>query len=503
MYLAVTEDVLRRVAALDEPRGQDRIAAVQRILTVDVRPMPWPVLLVNRRLVDRTPGLYELDELRRTEQELGPLVTSWLEDGALDGREEVILVESSPATVERELNGSEPGGIGTRTRIQTSRVLPQGAFELLDLSIALAEAEPYDEALAAAVRATPPTGPLGSAGTLEPWRVVITCPVPEGQPEISHRVVFTGDGGAEPPIVTGTPAGGRDAALEASAAVDLHPAEAVARLERRNTFVLAGELAVLGAAAALAWASGGLAYAARETPGWLGFGIVMALTALIFAIVPRFAPNETERSPDDTLELRRYYRSRLDLLRLAPSISAAAFAVAVLCAVVPPTLVDRLEVSPPTITFDASSAPVIARVQVAASGVGTDARIGMEIRTFSDAEAPGVLVGHVVSSGDSTGAVRFDTDVAMRSDTRYLAVQTWVAARDDVAPICTPADPAIPGCTVVAVPPLGADASMAGTSGTSSSSLSSTVVVGAPATAAPSPALVSAATTSPTNEPSP
>ncbi len=77
-----------------------------------------------------------------------------------------------------------------------------------------------------------------------PWRVVIECPTPVGEPPAQHRVVFTGTGDHEPAEVLGTPAVGWDLALEDAASVDLAPPTPSHRAERRLKVVLIAEMAI-------------------------------------------------------------------------------------------------------------------------------------------------------------------------------------------------------------------------------------------------------------------
>src|SRR6185312_2905287 len=103
-------------------------------------------------------------------------------------------------------------------------------FDLWELSGRLAIAHRDRGALFEAIRRAPTV--VAPAGTPDevPWRVVVTCPEPEGTPPVNHDVVFVGGGSVpEAAVVHGTPVDARDAALERDAGADLAPASALAR----------------------------------------------------------------------------------------------------------------------------------------------------------------------------------------------------------------------------------------------------------------------------------
>lgn len=466
VYLAHTETVLRQVPRLEPSLGgPQRVAAVQRILTGDTWPVEAPVLLLSDTNTDRAPGLYELDELRRANTVVERIATRWVDGATVTPvRDDVVVVDEGPTPT--GTSAAQLAGVATEIRARNARVLPQGVYPLADLSAALAAAEPSEESLVDAIAATPASGPLRTQGALEPWRVVVPCPVVEAQDAGAHEVMFGGDGSPEPPVVTGTTAGGIELALEHSGAHDLAPSFAVARLARRVDLLLVGELVAAVALTAAAWASGGLAFAARETPGWLGFGIAFALIAIVFAVAPRFAPDATDRSPDDTIELRRFYGSRLELLAWAPMLSVAAFALALLCALVPPALAGGPVVGPPSVEFLTSEDPVLARLTVATRDVATTGTVHVEVVGFADRDATGAVLVRLHAAGDETGAPVLGTMFALRPGTRYLTVATWTGTGE--APPCTPARSTGDDCTLVAVPPLGPDDAAATTLGSSS-----------------------------------
>jgi hypothetical protein len=496
VYLAHTESVLRGVERLDPSLTDgDRVAAVQRIVTGETWPVDAPVLLLSSTTIDRAPGLYELDELRRDNPAVERIATRWLDGGTVEPvRDDVVIVHDQGADIPTGAVSAELAGVRTDLTVREATVLPQGAYPLGELSRRLADAASNEDALVEALRATPASGPLRLEGVLEPWRVVVTCPTADPATGTTHQVVFTGDGTIEPPVVTGTPAGGMDLALEGSAAVDLEPRGAVARLARRLDVLLAGELAVAALLVGLAWVSGGLAFAARETPVWLGLAIAFGLTAVAFAIVPRFAVDATDRNPDDTFELRRFYASRLELFGWAPAVSVGAFLVALLCAIAPPALADDVAIGVPSVTFATTEQPVIAHVHVEATGLSSDDLVGVELREFDDLDTIGTVVGRSEATGGPTGIVPIDTSVALRPQARFLTIQTWTGSGS--APgTCTPATGPALGCTVVAVPPNGAGAA---TGSPATATATSTSVIVGPTT---TPSVSATASLSPTASP--
>ena len=91
---------------------------------------------------------------------------------------------------------------------------------------------------------------------------------------------------------------------------------------------------------AFAWASGGLALAARETTGWLALAFILGGAALAFAAAPFFAVRDRAGNMNDTYFLQYLYAARVDLFRLTAGISATLFAFALLVAVIPPMFAD-------------------------------------------------------------------------------------------------------------------------------------------------------------------
>ncbi|MGZ4149666.1 MAG: hypothetical protein ACXVQJ_06485, partial [Actinomycetota bacterium] len=214
------------------------------------------------------------------------------------------------------------------------------------------------------------------------------------------------------------------------------------------------ELAIVALLAVLGWLSGGMATALRETPGWFGFGVALAVSAIAAGAFGLFAPGDVEGDPNDTLVLRRFYDSRIDLLWWTTIVSAGLFAAALVVTLVPPALVSEHVVPSPTITFDTSRLPVTAEVRLDASGLPTDGVLIVDIRQFGSGDTTGTLVGRSSATGNASGTAQFRQTVALDQGAEYLAVT--VVREGDAPPTCTPALVEGPGCTIVSVPPLGA-----------------------------------------------
>lgn len=449
-YLASTEDVIARVVALRTGDPVDRLAQVRRVLTGTTAPIDAPVVL-SAGGSDRVPGLYELDELRRGDEMIAGLVDRRSRP-LPDGDDVVVLTDVPPAT------GSIASATETMTttqleQAQRARVLPQGIFPVMELSARIADAQPTEDSIVEAIKATAITStPLDER--TGPWRVVIECPVPVGDPPAQHRVVFTGTGDHEPAEVLGTPAVGWDLALEDAAGADLAPPAPSRRAERRLKIVLLAELGVAALVTGLAWASGALAQAVRETPGWLAFAVTIAVAAFAIGLVAFLGRSDPDGNSNDTYVLRRHYASRMQLLATSTMLSAGIFALALASAVVPPVLDAEPAVPAPIITFAAGNRVVTATVQLDARDIATDDVVTVEMRQFSAEEAEGVLIGRVTATGNSAGRVLVSEAMALDRGARYMTV--LVSVGDRSAATCTPAGPSGTGCTVASVPPLGA-----------------------------------------------
>ena len=453
-YLASTDDVIARVAALRSGDSVDRLAQVRRILTGTTAPIDAPVVLAARA-TDRVPGLYELDELRRSDSSIGALIDRRYH--ASPGADDVVVLSDGPSSA---IGATSSQGTETETltatqleQVQRARVLPQGIFPVMELSARIADARPTEESIVEAIKVSPTMGtPLDER--TGPWRVVIECPTPVGEPPLQHRVVFTGTGDHEPAEVLGTPAVGWDLALEDAASVDLAPPTPSHRAERRLKVVLIAEIAIAALLVALAWASGALAQSVRETPGWLGFAVTLGVAAFAVGLISLIGRSDADGNANDTFVLRHHYSSRMQLLATSSMLSAGIFAVALAAAIVPPVLDAEPPVPAPIITFAAGNRVVTATVQLDGRDLATDDLVTVEMRQYSAEQAEGVLVGRVTATGDSAGRVLVSEAMALDRGARYMSVLVTVGDRS--AETCTPAGATGTGCSVVSVPPLGA-----------------------------------------------
>jgi hypothetical protein len=492
-YLAHTEDVIRRMRRVETLDPVDRVVEARRVLTGRSEPVDAPVVLVSETRLSRAPGLYDLDELRYAEPAVEDAVTRFGEASPPRASSDdlvVLLDETDPGVQEQ--------GVQTRTE-QRTRVIPQGVFPVRELSVRLADADASEESLVDAIHDVPSFGTTLAAEVRRPWRVVVDCPVAEGDPPVDHRMLFTGTGDPEPPVVLGVPAGGWDAMIE-DGAVELDPPSEVHRAERRLRVLLLTQIGVTALAFVLAWIGGGLAFAARETPGWLGFAIALAAGAVVFAVFGLAVPRDPEGNPNDTFVLRGFYERRLEFLWWSTLISASLFAAALVAAFVPPMVAAqgaRPALPAPAISFDRSQDPVTARVQMELGGLGARDLLIVDMRTFDGDTDTGTLVGRVTASGDTAGGATVDTSVALDRPARYLAVAA--AFQGDPFPTCTPTAAEGPGCTIVAVPPQGAP----GQPGTTTIVVPTTPAPALPPDPVPSPSPVPSPTPSPFPVPSP
>ncbi|MET0801798.1 MAG: hypothetical protein ABWZ53_11600, partial [Actinomycetota bacterium] len=433
-YLASSDEVITRVRAITTSDPVDRLSEVRRVLTGTTAPIDAPVVLVAGAS-DRVPGLYEMDELRRSD----PSIASLLErraDATPGVDDVVVLTDTAP-------EGGAPQGSVAETmtttqleQVQRARVLPQGVFPVMELSARIADAPADEDSIVRAIHGTSSvSAPL--AERTGPWRVVIECPTPVGDPPVHHRAVFTGSGEHEPAQVLGTPAVGWDVALEDAAGVDLVPPLPAQRAERRLKMVLIAELAIAALLVTLAWASGALAQAVRETPGWLGFAITIAVAAFAIGLVSLLGRADADGNANDTFVLRRHYASRSQLLSVSTLVSAGIFALAIASAVVPPVLDAEAPVPAPMVTFAAGNRVVTATVQLEGRDIATDDLVTVEMRQFSGETAEGILIGRVTATGDSAGRVLVADAMALDRGARYLSVLVTVGERSSTT--CTPA----------------------------------------------------------------
>jgi hypothetical protein len=450
-YLAITEDVISAVADLGDASSRSS-SHVARILSGVAEPQDLPVVLMSQHSVTRAPGHYELDDLRSTEPAIDRVAarvgTSHVMAGASD---DLLIIDDDenggPTLVEA---GRQPTAVLTRPS-QRTRIVPQGVYRLDELSARLAIADPTDEAMIDAIRTTP----VYDARTVvlaEPWRVVITCPKPEGSPAMTHETLFTGMGAPEAAIAYGSPVDGWDLAVETSALADMAPAAEIARVEHRTWTLIATEAVVLAGLLALGWASGALRLAARETPGWLGLALVLAVAGISFGAIPLFAVRDPAANMNDTFVLRTLYESRLIMFRWAAAISAILFGLALMAGVIPPLSEGGRSVPAAAVTFDTSATPVTATMRVDATNIGAGHAVNVTMREYGAGDQVGTLVGDVTRNGNASGAVFMAETFALDPTARYISVLVTTNGRSAQS-ACNPSSTGTPGCTVLAVPP--------------------------------------------------
>ncbi len=453
-YLASSADVIKRVSQLKvgSEGSVERGAEIRRILTGTTHPLDAPVVLVGELPDGRGPGLYDLDDLRAT----GPTMSRAIATSESGSTDDLIVIsdEPEPSQPRRRFGFSSQERQSTAVEHPRTEVLPQGMYSVLELANRLADTPADVDAIVETIRRTPTYEGHREEHVGSPWRVVVECPEAEGDPPQYHRVVFTGTGDPEPLDVFGTPAAGWDVVLEDAATTDLAPDRATGRAEA----FLGGLLAVEGVTAVglllLTWLSGALGMASRETPGWLGFSIVLGIAAFAIGAVALYAPSGADGNANDTMVLRRFYESRSQLLSTATAISGGLFAIALLVGLVPPMLATNDTLPSPAVTFDARTTPVTTTVVLDAGGIGTDQTVSVEMRQYASAGSAGTTIGFVTANGDREGNVHVDQTAALDRGAQFMSVLVTV---DGVGPAdCSPTAPDATGCTVLAVPPLGA-----------------------------------------------
>ncbi|MDP9185164.1 MAG: hypothetical protein M3O29_05805, partial [Actinomycetota bacterium] len=203
-YGADVHEVIGRIMQLSTDDRTDRRAEIRQILTGTRAPSGAPVRLV---------------------------------DGRAGASNQVIrLPEAGP-------RGGDLGTVSTRAELRTDPGASlTGTYAADELAARLASADPTPETLADAIRRSPTFESRTADRVGRPWRVVITCPVPEGEPPSAHRVVFAGSGEPEQLDVFGIPASSWDLALEASASTDLTPSHGTRRAERLLAWLLLAEV---------------------------------------------------------------------------------------------------------------------------------------------------------------------------------------------------------------------------------------------------------------------
>ena len=461
-YLADSRDVVRRVRDLGTTDPNERIAAVRRILTGTAAPMDAPVVLIAGDRIDRVPGLYEMDELRRSERAVAILLDRYAQPNlAREGSDDIVVLHDEPpgpvgpsgTIVQPPPPPVETVAVQQHQRTEAT-VLPQGVYPVLELSTRLADAAADEDEIVTAIHDTPSFGSVISNEARTPWRVVVECPVPTGQPPANHLVVFTGTGEPEPAEVLGVPAVGGDVVLERVAMQDAVLPIPATRAERRLRVGLLGTAIAAAIVVIVTWLSGGLALAARETPVWLGLAVVLMVAGFAVGLITLASRSDAEGNANDMFVLRRHYASRMDLMWYATLATAGLFALAAAAGFVPPILSADAPVPAAAITFDASQRIVTATVVVTTTGLSTDDPVTVEMRQYPAESATGILIGRVTSTGDPSGSSVIREVVSLDRGARYMSV--LVTEGDDPVLACSPTEIGGPGCTIVSVPPLGA-----------------------------------------------
>ena len=222
-YLGITEDIIEVVKGLGE--DGDRQRRIEQLISGVSEPQDLPVILMSRRSVIRQPGRYELDDLRTREPEVGRVlaqVDAAFEPPARAEDDVVVIPDASRPTAAGTATAQAPTAMLTREREQALVVIPEGVYPLHDLAGNLAAAEREEDHLIEAIWDTAPVHSHASVLT-DPWRVIVTCPRPEGTEAATHDVLFTGTGDPEPAVVYGTPVDAWDVEVEAAALQDMAP----------------------------------------------------------------------------------------------------------------------------------------------------------------------------------------------------------------------------------------------------------------------------------------
>ena len=456
-YLAVADDVVNRVARLRRDDPIDRRRAINHLLTGDPAPRDAVVLLVASDRISTPPGLYELDALRADEPAIDRLIRREGDAPSGADTDEVLVLED----VDDDRNGSPMASAGVGTApvlqrapsVQRTERIPEGIYRLSELSSRLADAGTERDDIVDALRAVPRTTGAWHDRGLEPWRVVVECPVAEGDPPRSHRVVFAGDGRVAPGEVFGVPLSGREALYEDVAATTWAPATSLERVERRLRWSMIAIAAASALIAATAWITGALGFVAREEPWLLAAAVVCLTSALAVGAFTLARPAGQRANLNDTLVVRRATRDQVVFTEWMTGAVAVLAALALVFGVIAPILLlgrGEPSVPAPSVTFQQGRSPVAATVAIAADDVASDETMWVEMRTFGSAEAPATLIARMSASGDREGRIDFVQTVAVNPRAAFFSVLIWFG--DDERPTCTPTSASEPGCTVLAVP---------------------------------------------------
>jgi hypothetical protein len=456
-YLAVADDVVDRVARLPHDDPIDRRRAINRLLTGDPAPRDAAVVLVASGRVSTPAGLYELDALRADEPAIDRLVRREGDAPSGADTDEVLVLEDA----DDERNGSPVGSAGVGTArvlqrapsVQRTERIPEGIYRLSEVSSRLADAGTDRRDILDALRDVPRATGVWHDRGLEPWRVVVECPIAEGDPPVTHRVVFAGDDRVSPGEVFGVPLAGREALYEDVATTTWAPATSLQRVERRLRWLMIAIAAGAALIAATAWITGALGFVAREEPWLLAAAVVSLAAALAVGAFALARPAGLRANLNDTLVVRRATRDQVIFTEWMTGAVAALAALALVFGVIAPILLlgrGDPSVPAPTVTFQQARFPVAATVSIVADDVASDETMWVEMRTFGSADAPATLIARMSASGDREGRIDFAQTVAVNPRAAFFSVLIWFG--DDERPNCTPTAVNQPGCTVLAVP---------------------------------------------------
>jgi hypothetical protein len=456
-YLAIADDVVDRVAAIRHDDPIDRRRAINHLLTGDPAPRDAAVVLVASGRVSAPAGLYEVDALRADEPAIDRLVRR--EGDAPSGAnvDEVLVLEDA----DDDRNGSPvpSAGVGTARMlqrapsIQRTERIPEGIFRVSELSNRLADAGTDRDDILDALRDVPRTTGAWHDRGVAPWRIVVECPVAEGDPPVAHRVVFAGDDRIAPGEAFGVPLAGREALYEEVATTTWAPAASLERVERRLRWLMIAIAAGSALIAATAWITGALGFVAREEPWLLAAAVVCLAGALALGAFTLARPAGQRANLNDTLVIRRATRDQVVFTEWMTGAVAALTALALVFGVIAPILwLGRGEpsVPAPSVTFQQGRTPISATVQILADDVASDETMWVEMRTFGSADAPATLIARMSATGDREGRIDFAQTVAVNPRAAFFSVLIWFG--DDARPTCTPSSVSEPGCTVLAVP---------------------------------------------------
>jgi hypothetical protein len=456
-YLAIADDIVDRVAAIRQDDPIDRRRAINHVLTGDPAPRDAAVVVVASGRVSTPPGLYELDALRADEPAIDRLVRREGDAPSGANTDEVLVLED----IDDDRNGSPvpSAGVGMQRvlqrapSIQRTQRIPEGIFRLSELTSRLADAGTDRDRIVREMRELPRATGVWHDRVSEPWRVVVDCPVAEGDPPITHRVVFSGDDRVAPGEVFGIPLSGREALFEDVASTTWAPAASLERVERRLRWLMIAIAAATAIGAGVAWLTGALGFVAREEPWLLPATVVCIASALALGAFTLARPAGQRANLSDTLVVRGATRHQIVFTEWMTGAVAALAALAVVFGVIAPVLLlgrGDPSVPAPTVTFLSGSTPISATVQVDADDVASDETMWVEMRMFGSAEAPATLIARMSASGDPEGRIDFAQTVAVNPRAAFFSVVMWFG--DGPKPSCSPTSATEPGCTVLAVP---------------------------------------------------